>query len=395
MPCGGVFCLVGFLGYFKYCNFFLESFAVLFQQQSVTLKIFLPLGISFYVFSALAYIIDVYRKDYPPERNFLAFALYIAFSPKLLAGPIVRGKDFFPQVRNYHGLEIDAFLSGIQIFVFGLFKKIVLADHLSVFVDDVFFAPDAFSCGTLWLAVLSYSMQIYFDFSGYSDMAIGTAKILGFEFKPNFNLPYLSQNFSEFWGRWHISLSSWFRDYLYIPLGGNRKGELRTYFNLLVVMLISGLWHGAGYTFLIWGGIHGVACCLQKICGNKLASLGRVTNIFLTFIIVSLLWVVFRADTMLTALQVYHGLISFQRGICQPYTWSFLALGCLLVAIAAAYYHSCKQICKDRDGQPIILGYYPCLDLTKFWSKVAFFTFTGLTIALGYYGDTAFIYGAF
>jgi len=256
---GGGTTLVLFLGYFKYTNFFVNSFRALFGLDSVTLNIILPLGISFYVFSAIAYLIDIYRGEYPAQKNILNIALYIAFFPKLTAGPIVRGKDFFPQVKGYRGIQWDAFKVGIQIFVFGLFKKIVLADHLGVFVDDVFRAPTAFNTGTVVLAAISYSLQIYFDFSGYSDMAIGVSKILGFDFKPNFNLPYISRNVSEFWKRWHISLSSWFQDYLYIPLGGNRKGKVRTYINLMLVMLISGLWHGAGWTFIAWGALHGDA----------------------------------------------------------------------------------------------------------------------------------------
>lgn len=227
----GVVASVIMLGYFKYTNFFITEFAKVFGKDAVVLNIILPLGISFYTFSGIAYIIDVYRGEYEARKNPLDVALYIAFFAKITAGPIVRGKDFFPQVREYRGVEASAFSAGIQIFVFGLFKKIVLADHLGVFVDDVFFAPSAFNTGTVILAAISYSLQIYFDFSGYSDMAIGIAKICGFDFKSNFNLPYIAKGMSDFWKRWHISLSSWFQDYLYIPLGGSRKGRVRTYLN--------------------------------------------------------------------------------------------------------------------------------------------------------------------
>ncbi len=392
---GGVVCITCFLGYYKYCNFFLNSFQALFHRPSSTLTIILPLGISFYTFSALAYLIDVYRMEYPAERNFLNLALYISFFPKLLAGPIVRGKFFSPQINDYRGIKLNALLEGVQIFVFGLFKKIVLADHLGVFVDDVFGAPSAFSSGTIWLAVISYSLQIYFDFSGYSDMAIGTAKMLGFDFKPNFNLPYLSRDFSEFWSRWHISLSSWFRDYLYIPLGGSRKGSFRTYFNLMLVMLVSGLWHGAGYTFIIWGALHGVASCVNKALGGVLPRLGAIVNIAVTFALVSLFWVVFRAENLVTACKVYKRMFVFQNGIQQPYTWSFFAILCLAGGMLVAHCYSRKKKLKDRHGNHITTGFYPTLDLTRFWPQVAFFSFTGLTILLGYYGDTAFIYGAF
>ena len=353
------------------------------------------MGISFYIFSALAYLIDVYREEYKAEKSILNVALYIAFFPKLTAGPIVRGKDFFPQVREYRGVELKAFEAGIQIFVFGLFKKIVLADHLGVFVDDVFFAPAAYNTGTVILAAISYSLQIYFDFSGYSDMAIGIAKILGFDFKPNFNLPYIAQNVSEFWKRWHISLSSWFQDYLYIPLGGSRKGEARTYLNLMIVMLLSGLWHGAGWTFILWGALHGVASCVNKAVGKNLKALGKYANILITFIFVTMFWVVFRADSIETAWKVWSGMFTAHTGISQPYTWSFVAVICLVIGTVAAFIYSRKKGTVDKRGNAVVDGFYPVLDLTKIWCLVAFFTFCGLTIILGYYGNTAFIYGAF
>ena len=392
---GGGIALLGILAYFKYTNFFVNSLQQLIGRDTVALKIILPLGISFYIFSALAYLIDVYRKDYKAERNILNFALYIAFFPKLTAGPIVRGQDFFPQVRKYRGVELKAFEVGIQIFVFGLFKKIVLADHLGVFVDDVFFSPTAYNTGTVILGALSYSLQIYFDFSGYSDMAIGIAKILGFDFKPNFNLPYIALNVSEFWKRWHISLSSWFQDYLYIPLGGSRKGETRTYLNLMVVMLLSGLWHGAGWTFILWGALHGIASCVNKAFGKKLKVLGKCVNIILTFISVTLFWVVFRANSIGTAWKVWSGMFTAHTGMSQPYTWSFVAIICLLIGTAAAVIHSRKLGLMNKNGETVVDGFYPVMDLTKLWSLVVFFTFCGLTIILGYYGNTAFIYGAF
>ena len=392
---GGSMALVIFLAYFKYTNFFINSFRSIAGMDSVTLNIILPVGISFYILSALSYLIDVYRGDYPAEKNILHFALYVSFFPKLTAGPIVRGKDFFPQIKNYRGITWAAFEAGIQVFVFGLFKKIVLADHLSVFVNDVFHAPTAFNTGTVILGAISYSLQIYFDFSGYSDMAIGVSKIFGFDFKPNFNLPYISQNISEFWKRWHISLSSWFRDYLYIPLGGSRKGTVRTYVNLMVVMLISGLWHGAGWTFITWGVLQGIASCVNRACGNILKVLGTYVNGTITFIFVTLSWVVFRADSFGTAVKVWKGMFTAQTGISQPYTWSFFALACLIAGTIVAWRRSKNIGSADKVGNLIVDGFYPVLDLSKFWHQVAFFTFCGLTIILGYYGNTAFIYGAF
>lgn len=380
------------LGYFKYTNFFISEFGRLFGSDTVTLNIILPLGISFYTFSGLAYLIDIYRGTYPAEKNFLNVALYISFFAKITAGPILRGKDFFPQVKKYRGVELSAFAVGIQIFVFGLFKKIVMADHLGVFVDDVFFAPTAYNTATVILAVISYSLQIYFDFSGYSDMAIGVAKIVGFDFKPNFNLPYIAKGMSGFWKRWHISLSSWFQDYLYIPLGGSRKGELRTYLNLIIVMAVSGLWHGAGITFIVWGLLHGIGSCVSRVVTKSGKAVGKgidVLRSIATYIVVALLWVVFRASDFTNAWNVWKGMFTIHDGIFQPYTWSFFGIACLLVGTIMAIMKA------KKNGEDYVNGYYPILDLSKTIPLAIFFTFCGLTILLGYFGNTAFIYGRF
>lgn len=388
----GIIASILMLGYFKYTNFFISEFGRVFGADTVTLNIILPLGISFYTFSGIAYLIDIYRETYPAEKNFLNVALYISFFAKITAGPIVRGKDFFPQVKKYRGVELSAFAVGIQIFVFGLFKKIVLADHLGVFVDDVFFAPTAYNTATIILAVISYSLQIYFDFSGYSDMAIGVAKIVGFDFKPNFNLPYIAKGMSDFWKRWHISLSSWFQDYLYIPLGGSRKGELRTYINLIIVMAVSGLWHGAGITFIVWGVLHGIASCISRVITKSGRAVGKgidVLRTVATYIVVALLWVVFRASDFSNAWNVWKGMFTIHDGIFQPYTWSFFAMACLLVSTIMAVVKAKKS------GEKYVNGYYPILDLSKTIPLAIFFTFCGLTILLGYFGNTAFIYGRF
>ena len=388
----GIIASILMLGYFKYTNFFISEFGRIIGAGTVTLNIILPLGISFYTFSGLAYLIDIYRETYPAEKNFLNVALYISFFAKITAGPIVRGKDFFPQVKKYRGVELSAFAVGIQIFVFGLFKKIVLADHLGVFVDDVFFAPTAYNTATVILAVISYSLQIYFDFSGYSDMAIGVAKIVGFDFKPNFNLPYIAKGMSDFWKRWHISLSSWFQDYLYIPLGGSRKGELRTYLNLIIVMAVSGLWHGAGITFIVWGALHGIGSCISRVITKSGKAVGKgiaVLRTVATYIVVALLWVVFRASDFTNAWNVWKGMFTIHDGIFQPYTWSFFAMACLLASTIMAVVNAKKS------GEKYVNGYYPILDLSKTIPLAIFFTFCGLTILLGYFGNTAFIYGRF
>jgi alginate O-acetyltransferase complex protein AlgI len=254
------------LSVFKYFNFFISSFMKVWGiTRGNALNIILPVGISFYTFQSLSYTIDVYRKKIQAEKDFSKLALYIAFFPQLVAGPIVRASDFLPQLKEDRSISMNNFMIGIQIFMFGLFKKAVIADWLSVFVDDVFRTPMAFHAVSLILAIIAYSIQIYFDFSGYSDMAIGCAKCLGYDFERNFNLPYISRNITEFWRRWHISLSSWLKEYLYIPLGGNRKGTVRIYINNMLTMLLGGLWHGANWTFVIWGGIHGIALCVHKM----------------------------------------------------------------------------------------------------------------------------------
>ena len=390
----GIGISVAALGIFKYFNFFASSFAQLFHKDYVAINIILPLGISFYTFTAISYMVDVYRGKIIVEKNFVNYALLICFFPKLVAGPIVRAEDFLPQIRNYKGVKWEGIETGIQIFVFGLFKKIVLADRLNVFVNDVFGAPSAFGSLTILLAVISYSLQIYFDFSGYSDMAIGVSKILGIEIKRNFNLPYIAQNFSEFWNRWHISLSSWFRDYIYIPLGGNKKGEQRTYINLLIVMLISGLWHGAGWTFIVWGFLHGVLSCLHRairktkfISSNHIGI--KIIRVSLTFIGATLLWVVFRAADMCSVGEIFKGLLAFREGVTQPYSWSFFAITCLALSTLVAGVRS------KRKGLHNVDGFYPVLKLNTIVGLTAFLTFLGITILMGYFGNTAFIYGKF
>lgn len=402
---GGGIALVLILVYFKYTNFFIESVNRVFGQNIGMLKMILPLGISFFIFSALSYVIDVYRGICSAEKNIIDFGLYMAFFPKITAGPIVRWTDFKPQIKEYRSITLNELSAGIQIFVFGLFKKMVLADHLGVFVDDVFRTPGVFNTRTVVLSAISYSLQIYLDFSGYSDMAIGLAKILGFDFKPNFNLPYIARGFSDFWNRWHISLSQWFRDYMYIPLGGGRRGEGRTYINLLIVMLVSGLWHGAGWTFILWGLLHGVASCVTRLIKkNRSKSKIYESNVIIrafgalvTFIFTTLFWTIFRAESIEKVSIYWKALFTVHSGINQPYTWTFFSIVCVVIAtiIAVVRSHRCKVGQEIKRELETVNGFYPVLDLSKIWSLIFFFSFCGLTILLGYYGNTAFIYGGF
>ncbi|GHV09210.1 alginate O-acetyltransferase [Spirochaetia bacterium] len=396
------------LGVFKYFNFFVTSFCRIFEISSIgSLNIILPVGISFYTFQSLSYTIDVYRKKLPAEKNFVKLALYIAFFPQLVAGPIVRASDFLPQLEEERNVNLQNFTTGIQIFVFGLFKKVVIADWLSVFVDDVFRTPNAFHAISIILAVIAYSIQIYFDFSGYSDMAIGCAKCLGYDFVRNFNMPYISRNITEFWRRWHISLSSWLKEYLYIPLGGNRKGSGRTYINNMLTMLLGGLWHGADWTFVVWGGAHGIALCIHKFCKKHFIKTntglpsGKCSRLFcflaaniLTNIFVGLCWIFFRADNFSTAGLMIIRIVTWQRGIIQIYAW--VIVGITVVGIAAITAAIKAHRKAGASGEAIqIDGFYPILDLSKFWYLVIFFAAAGLIAGLAYTGANPFIYFQF
>ncbi len=290
-----------FLGYFKYFNFFAESLNGLFQSEFIPLrKIALPIGISFYTFQAISYIADLSRGSIEVQRSWVDLALYISFFPQLVAGPIVKYKDISTSLHN-RLLSLDKTIFGLKRFCFGLAKKVLLANTLGYTVDEILSHPiDELSGLLCWTAAVFYTLQIYFDFSGYSDMAIGLANVFGFNFRENFDLPYISTSIREFWRRWHISLSTWFRDYLYIPLGGNRKGTARTVINLLIVFFTTGLWHGAQWNFVAWGLFHGVFLILERFLPVKSNNKRFVSLLkhFYTMFIVCIGWVLFRADSL-------------------------------------------------------------------------------------------------
>lgn len=385
----GVVTPLAVLGVFKYFNFFLSSAAAVIGKDIGALRIILPVGISFYTFQALSYVIDVRRGKLRVEKDFVKLALYISFFPQLVAGPIVRASDFLPQLYEDRKVSSKNIKWGIQVFVFGLFKKIVLADHISVFIDDVYRAPAAFHWSAILLAAVSYSIQIYLDFSGYSDMAIGCAKCLGYDFKRNFDLPYISRSVTEFWRRWHISLSTWLKEYLYIPLGGNRRGKARQYLNLFLTMLLGGLWHGADWTFVFWGGLNGLALCADKMAGErKKRGVFRVIGILLTFCFITFTWIFFRADSFAGAWAMIRGLFTLQNGIKQPFAWSFVALACLIGATVAAEIKAKKTASETH-------GYYPILNLDSVLGLTVFFIVIGLILALAYTGDNPFVYFRF
>ena len=299
---------LGLLGYFKYSNLLYESFCFVAGKPFEPLDIFLPVGVSFFTFQSLSYTLDVYRGTLKPVDHLVDYAFFVSFFPQLVAGPIVRAADFIPQI--YKPTIVTREMLGRAIFLIGcgLFKKAVIADYISVnFVDRVFDAPALYTGLENLFAVYGYALQIYCDFSGYSDMAIGIALLLGFHFNINFDSPYQSRNITEFWRRWHISLSSWLRDYLYISLGGNRKGKLRTYLNLMITMLLGGLWHGASWRFLIWGGLHGGALAFHKYITERvdLSWRGwRIAGVIITFHFVCFCWIFFRAPDLDTVGQM-------------------------------------------------------------------------------------------
>ncbi len=304
---------LGVLAYFKYTNFFIDIFNGMKGGNPLAFKnIFLPVGISFFLFQSISYTVDIYKRRLRPLRNWLDYIFYLSFFPQLVAGPIVRASDFIPQIRQKPLIvSRSMFMQGAMLILVGLVKKAIISDFISYhFVDKVFESPLFYNGFTNLMAIYGYALQIYCDFSGYSDMAIGIALLLGFRFNKNFDDPYKSATITEFWRRWHISLSSWLRDYLYISLGGNRKGRARTYINLMLTMLLGGLWHGAAWRFVLWGGLHGVALAAHKFMmttfpslkdtGSKMKPLWRMLGMILTFHIVCLGWLLFRAPDMQT-----------------------------------------------------------------------------------------------
>jgi alginate O-acetyltransferase complex protein AlgI len=305
------------LGFFKYYNFFVDSWVELFSSvgyeiKSVwTLNIILPVGISFYTFQTMSYTIDIYRKKLEPTKDFISFASFVSFFPQLVAGPIERASNLLPQILKKREFQYEQGIQGLRLILWGMFKKVVIADSLAPIVDDIFSNYQDFGGGTLWLGVIYFAFQIYCDFSGYSDIAIGTSKLFGFELMSNFKFPYFSRNIGEFWRRWHISLSTWFRDYLYIPLGGSKEGKWKSLKNIIIIFLVSGFWHGANWTFIFWGLFHSILF-LPTFMFNKnrkytssiiavntlLPSLKEFINVVTTFLLVTIGWVFFRSESI-------------------------------------------------------------------------------------------------
>lgn len=306
---------LGLLGYFKYYNLLINTINSVLKIQALNLKdIALPIGISFYTFQALSYVVDLYRNEIKVQKNWYKLALYISFFPQLIAGPIVKYKDVCEQI-DIRECNIEKFAYGTKRFIYGLGKKVIISNSMALIVDSIFDLDMGYvGTGLSWCIAICYTLQIYFDFSGYSDMAIGLGKMFGFDFMENFNYPYISKSIQEFWRRWHISLSTWFKEYLYIPLGGNRKGQIRTYINLSIVFLCTGLWHGASYTFVLWGLFHGMFMVMERLFLGKLLDKNpiKIINYIYTLLVVMIGWVLFRAEKLDVALSIIKNMFIYK-----------------------------------------------------------------------------------
>ena len=358
---------LGILGVFKYAGFFVDSFSALveglgLQANPVFLSIVLPVGISFYTFQTLGYSIDVYRRQIPAERNLLTFALYVAYFPQLVAGPIERAKRLLPQMRVARTrLEAEALRSGSLLILLGLVKKVVIADTMAPIANQAFANAGAASWLELLLGVYAFSLQIYGDFSGYSSIARGASRLLGIELMVNFRQPYLSTNITDFWRTWHISLSTWLRDYLYIPLGGNRGTSLATYRNLMLTMLLGGLWHGASWTFVVWGGLHGLYLAAHRRWRPASAStagdpwnLSMLVPTVATFHLVAFAWIFFRAQSFGQATDVITGIVTLRGGVTDfDRFW--------LVVLIASGSLALDLWQRNAGTQTVMLGWRPAL----------------------------------
>ncbi len=360
----------------------------------------MPVGMSFYMLQAIGYLVDSYRGDLSENPSLMDALVYMAFFPVIVSGPIQKAKEFIPKICSLKPLDRDRLSGGIQLFALGAFLKLVMADRLAVCVDAVYSTPLVFSGLTLFITSIGYTLQLLFDFAGYSDMAIGVACLLGFDLDKNFNLPYLAADPSEFWRRWHISLSTWLRDYVYIPLGGNRKGNIRTYINIFLTMIISGLWHGSTINFLIWGGLHGLWQVIHRMITNisskegsddikrqkdksLLSSVKHAVSMIVTFLIVNFLWIPFRAATLKDSWIIFTRIVTFKEGAGYYYTYIFIfGIILLIVQFIAGRFTG-----RDNPVKALPLG--------KMYGKIIFCCLIIATMMFAYFGNGAFIYSQF
>jgi len=390
-----LFVNLGLLGFFKYFNFFIDSLrdslALLdIEFHTLTLEIVLPVGISFYTFQTLSYSIDIYYDKIKPTRDFIGFSTFVCFFPQLVAGPIERASNLLPQFLSPRTFDYEKAIQGITLIIYGMFKKIIIADRLAIYVDSVFGDIPNANTISLTLGVIFFSIQIYCDFSGYSLIARGTAKLLGFDLMINFKRPYLASSIADFWRRWHISLSTWFRDYVYIPLGGNRVSLARNYYNLMIVFLVSGLWHGANWTFVIWGGLHGIFQIIyvgyrQFINPNpKESKLNTWGNILLVYTLVCFTWIFFRAESLDAAYLYISKLVEFDFTLNLPQIAAFegplnLLLSFVAIALLIASYLLPEQMNFKKSSSHLLFNVVALL----------------LIFLIGVNGNTEFIYFQF
>jgi alginate O-acetyltransferase complex protein AlgI len=361
---------LGILGFFKYFNFFTNTFeqaagTLGWRLTPVELSIVLPVGISFYTFQTLSYVIDCYRGQQKPASQIIEFSAFVSFFPQLVAGPIERARNLLPQFFARRSLSVDRFSSGVWLFVWGLCKKVVIADNLAPIADMIFASPRSYASTDLLAGLLAFAFQIYCDFSGYTDMARGTARLLGFELSLNFNIPYIARTPSEFWQRWHISLSSWLRDYLYIPLGGNREGRWKSYRNLAITMLLGGLWHGANWTFILWGAFHGSVLIVYRALGidAKLAqssgskAIDTIRDTFAVAVMSVILlfsWLLFRARSMNAVSSFLVGFADLSRGDFSIWSVILPLIGGLLVVQTVQVWKKKLEIFGTMSGIPAL-----------------------------------------
>lgn len=399
------------LFFFKYFNFFASTIANGMETLGIALNVpnfdvLLPVGISFYTFQALSYTVDVYRKQTTPEKHFGYYALFVSFFPQLVAGPIERSYHLLPQFKKNLKFDYDRVKSGILLMIWGFFKKLVIADRVAVFVNIVYNNPSEHFGYEVVIATLFFAIQIYCDFSAYSDIAIGSARIMGYDLMQNFRSPYFSKSISEFWHRWHISLSTWFRDYLYIPLGGNRQGKYRVYFNLFIVFFVSGLWHGAAMTFVIWGALHGLYVIVERLYRPYQAKIYqllswdtskfsfRVYRVLVTSLLVCFAWIFFRANSLDDSYILIRNMLDvefstlysgqlYQLGLDSKEFW--IAVYAILVLIISDFILTRRSIPEFISKQTLVFR----------WSF--YFASVFGTLIFGYYGDevSSFIYFQF
>ncbi|WP_024769161.1 MBOAT family O-acyltransferase [Aquimarina macrocephali] len=389
---GSIIFNLGLLGYFKYYNFFVDSWIQMlsnfgYQSENTwVLQVILPVGISFYTFQTMSYSIDIYREKLKPTKNFIAFAAFVSFFPQLVAGPIERATNLLPQFLNKREFTHKTFSYGIKLMIWGFFLKLVVADRAAIYVNAVYNNFESHEGLSYIVATVFFAFQIYGDFAGYSLIAIGTAKLFGFDLMTNFNRPYFSASVSEFWTRWHISLSTWFRDYVYIPLGGNRVVKPRWLFNLFITFLISGLWHGANWTFVIWGGLNGIYLIIEVLIGSK--NRKGILNVLMTFMLINFAWIFFRANTIEQALSMIKTIVTSPGRLyigsgddIAASIYAAVAIAILvMVEIKKEYFNQLFSISNNR-LEIIRLGGY---------AIVVF-----LILYLGVFGESQFIYFQF